>query len=72
MGLLARLLHSVYRFQQGDMVNLVRNGHVVLFDGVVVAHTRQGVLVDWPTSGTGWIDPGELVRVVSDTGLARA
>ncbi|KVP75350.1 hypothetical protein WJ96_06200 [Burkholderia ubonensis] len=72
MGLLARLFQTVYRFKQGDQVNLVRNGLVARFEGVVVAHTRQGVLVDWPTAGADWMDPGELVRLVPDTQLARA
>ncbi|KVP39695.1 hypothetical protein [Burkholderia ubonensis] len=72
MGLLARLFHSVYRFKRGDLVNLVRHGHVARFEGVVVAQTSQGVLVDWPSRGPDWMDPGELERVVPDTDLARA
>lgn len=72
MGLLSRLFRPAYRFQPGELVNLVLAGRIARCDGVVVAHTRDGVLVDWPNGSYRWVSPCELVPLLPDPGFVPA
>ncbi|HDR9105365.1 hypothetical protein P5X00_35540 [Paraburkholderia sp. A2RO-4L] len=62
-------LFETPKFSSGDRVNLLQDGAVVLFDGVVVAQTRQGVLVDWPTGRSDWISPTSLSLQIQEDEL---
>lgn len=72
MGILARLFAPFRRFQPADRVNLVRSGLALKLDGVVVAHTSLGVLVDWPNEGHFWVDASELVLLDPEPLLSAA
>jgi hypothetical protein len=68
MGIIAFVLARFAprpHFKPNDRVNLVENGTVARFEGVVIAETPQGVLVDWPKGGSRLSDPDDLVRLVA-------
>ena len=68
MGLIAFILARYApraQFRPNDRVNMVEHGSVTRFEGVVIADTPQGVLVDWPKGGSRLSDPGELVLLVA-------
>lgn len=51
-------------FNPGDRVNLAPMGMVSRTDGRVLAHTVQGVLVEWHREGIIWEKPSTLVRIL--------
>jgi hypothetical protein len=57
------LLKSYFQaphFPVGARVNRLHQGSLDRVDGRVVAHTHEGVLVEWPRDGSGWEQPGAL------------
>jgi aspartate 1-decarboxylase len=69
MGIIAFLLARFIphtQFHPNERVNLVEYGNVARYDGVVIAETPQGVLVEWPKGGGSRLSaPGDLVRLVA-------
>lgn len=49
-------------FPAGVRVNRLHQGSLDRTDGRVVAHTREGVLVEWPRNGCGWEHPHALCQ----------
>lgn len=47
-------------FTPGERVNLVRRGSIERTDGYVVAHTAEGVLVEWPRAGASFAQASDL------------
>ncbi len=69
MGIIAffltRILPSRAQFQPNERVNLVEHGNIARLDGVVIAETPRGVLVEWPKGGSRLSAPCDLVRLVA-------
>ena len=60
-----KLFQSLFqtpRFQAGVRVNRLHLGSLDRTDGRVVAHTDEGVLVEWPRNGSGWERPNALCQ----------
>jgi hypothetical protein len=54
---------ATVRYQPGERVNLVRRGSIERTDGYVVAHTHDGVLVEWPRAGSSVVAAGDLMVI---------
>jgi hypothetical protein len=68
MGIIAFLLARFMprtQFHPNERVNLVEHGNLARYDGVVIAETPQGVLVEWPKGGSRLSAPRDLVRLVA-------
>jgi hypothetical protein len=61
---LIRSFFQTPRFIAGVRVNRFYRGSIDRVDGRVVAHTADGVLVEWPRFGTGWESPQTLCQQV--------
>ena len=62
-----KLIQSLFqtpRFNAGVRVNRFYKGSIDRVDGRVVAHTAEGVLVEWPRFGSGWERPQTLCQQV--------
>jgi hypothetical protein len=55
-------LFQTPRFPVGVRVNRLHQGSLDRTDGRVVAHTAEGVLVEWPRNGSGWEQPNALCQ----------
>ncbi len=64
MNWLKKLL-SQETFQTGDQVNLAPLGVVERFDGLVLAATSNGVLVEWPRHGVRLESAKELALIAA-------
>ncbi len=51
------------RFEQGVGVNLIDRGDVKRADGIVLAHTSDGVVIEWTRGGTSVEAAGALCRI---------
>ncbi len=62
IAILKSYFQSSPRFPAGARVNRLLKGSLDRVDGRVVAHTHEGVLVEWPRDGAGWEQPATLCQ----------
>lgn len=56
-------LFAEAEFPVGGRVNAIRHGRIERSDGYVIAQTRKGVLVEWPTGGTSLVCASDLALI---------
>lgn len=57
-------LFTTPKFKNGDRVNHVPRGNMARTDGVVLVHGHNGVLVEFPRTGTELLPAAELCQIV--------
>ena len=65
MSFLAFLFRKPFPLNPGTPVNRVSQGRVDRFDGVVLAQTDEGVIVEWPRYGCSVEDRSQLAVIAS-------